>query len=99
MIKINIDGKEIEVDQKLTIIQAAFQNGIEIPHFCWHPQLSVSGNCRMCLVEVEKMPKLVIACSTQVADGMVIKTKSELMNNPAWSALLVMLLILASIAL
>jgi NADH-quinone oxidoreductase subunit G len=81
MIKINIDGKELEVDQKLTIIQAAFQNGIEIPHFCWHPQLSVSGNCRMCLVEVEKMPKLVISCSTQVANGMVIKTKSEKVVN------------------
>ena len=77
MIKINIDGKELEVDPDLTIIQAAFQNGIEIPHFCWHPQLSVSGNCRMCLVEVEKMPKLVISCSTEVAEGMVIKTKSE----------------------
>jgi NADH-quinone oxidoreductase subunit G len=77
MIKINIDGKELEVDPKVTIIQAAAQNGIEIPHFCWHPKLTVSGNCRMCLVEVEKMPKLVISCSTQVIDGMVVKTKSE----------------------
>jgi NADH-quinone oxidoreductase subunit G len=77
MIKINIDGKELEVDPKMTIIQAAAQNGIEIPHFCWHPKLTVSGNCRMCLVEVEKMPKLVISCSTQVTDGMVVKTKSE----------------------
>lgn len=77
MIKIVIDGKEFEVDPKLTIIQAASQNGIEIPHFCWHPKLSVSGNCRMCLVEIEKMPKLVISCATQVAEGMMIKTKSE----------------------
>ncbi len=76
MIKIKIDGKELEVDPKLTIIQAAFQNGIEIPHFCWHSKLSVSGNCRMCLVEIEKMSKLAIACATQVAEGMVIKTKS-----------------------
>lgn len=76
MAKITIDGKVYEVDPKLTIIQAALENGITIPHFCWHPRLSVSGNCRMCLVEVEKIPKLVIACATQVADGMVIKTES-----------------------
>ena len=77
MAKITIDGKGFEVDPKLTVIQAAAQNGIEIPHFCWHPKLSVSGNCRMCLVEIEKMPKLAIACSTQVADGMVVKTNNE----------------------
>ena len=77
MAKITIDGKELEVDPKLTIIQAAAQNGIHIPHFCWHPKLSIAGNCRICLVEVEKMPKLVIACATQVAEGMVVKTKNE----------------------
>jgi NADH-quinone oxidoreductase subunit G len=77
MTKITIDGKELEVDPKLTVIQAAAQNGIHIPHFCWHPKLSVAGNCRICLVEVERMPKLVIACATQVAEGMVVKTKSE----------------------
>jgi len=77
MVKITIDGKQYEVDNNLTIIQAARQNGIHIPHFCWHPKLSVSGNCRVCLVEVEKLPKLVIACATQVADGMVVHTKSE----------------------
>jgi NADH-quinone oxidoreductase subunit G len=77
MTKITIDGKELEVDPKLTIIQAAAQNGIHVPNFCWHPKLSVAGNCRICLVEVEKMPKLVIACATQVAEGMVVKTKSE----------------------
>ncbi|HTY36562.1 MAG TPA: 2Fe-2S iron-sulfur cluster-binding protein [Bacteroidota bacterium] len=77
MAKITIDGKEFEVDPKLTVIQAAKANGIEIPHFCWHEKLSVSGNCRMCLVEIEKMPKLAIACSTQVAEGMVVRTQSE----------------------
>ena len=74
MATITIDGKVLEVEGNLTIIQAARENGIDIPHFCWHPQLSVAGNCRMCLVEVEKMPKLVIACSTQVANGMVVHT-------------------------
>ena len=77
MAKITIDGKLLEVDPKQTIIQAALDNGLIIPHFCWHPRLSVAGNCRICLVEVEKMPKLVIACATQVADGMVVKTNSS----------------------
>ncbi|MBA4311122.1 MAG: NADH-quinone oxidoreductase subunit G [Chlorobiaceae bacterium] len=76
MVKITIDEKQFEVENNLTIIQAARQNGIHIPHFCWHPKLSVSGNCRVCLVEVEKMPKLVIACATQVTDGMIIQTNS-----------------------
>jgi NADH-quinone oxidoreductase subunit G len=77
MAKITIDGRTLDVDNSLTVIQAARDNGIEIPHFCWHPRLSVSGNCRMCLVEIEKMPKLVIACSTQVAEGMVVATNNE----------------------
>jgi NADH-quinone oxidoreductase subunit G len=81
MAKITIDGNQFEVDNKRTIIEAARENGITIPHFCWHPKLSVSGNCRMCLVEVEKMPKLVIACSTPVAEGMVVHTNNERVEN------------------
>ncbi len=77
MAKITIDDKEIDADPKLTIIKAAAELGIDIPHFCYHPQLSVAGNCRMCLVDVEKMPKLAIACATQVMDGMVVRTNNE----------------------
>ncbi|MAT57957.1 MAG: NADH-quinone oxidoreductase subunit G [Ignavibacteriae bacterium] len=77
MPKITIDGKDFEFKQGQTIIEAAKDAGIDIPHFCWHPKLSISGNCRVCLVEVEKMPKLVIACSTLAADGMVVNTQSE----------------------
>ena len=77
MPKCSIDGREVEVAPGTTVIRAALELGIEIPHFCWHPDLPVDGNCRMCLVEVEKMPKLQIACNTQVADGMVIRTDSE----------------------
>ncbi len=77
MAKITIDGKTIEVKDGITILQAAEQIGIDIPHFCYHPALSIAGNCRMCLVEVEKMPKLVIACATRVMDGMVVYTQSE----------------------
>ncbi|MFQ5798803.1 MAG: molybdopterin-dependent oxidoreductase [Bacteroidota bacterium] len=79
--KITIDGQQYEVAAGQRIIEAAFKRGIDIPHFCWHPRLMVSGNCRMCLVEVERMPKLVIACATTVADGMVIHTKSPQVIN------------------
>jgi NADH-quinone oxidoreductase subunit G len=75
--KITIDKKELEFKQGQTILQVAKENGIKIPHFCWHPGLSISGNCRICLVEVEKFPKLTIACATQAMDGMVVHTKSE----------------------
>ena len=81
MVTITIDGKQFEVDNQRTIIEAARDNGIEIPHFCWHPKLSVAGNCRICLVEVEKLPKLVIACSTRVADGMVVHTANPKVVN------------------
>lgn len=77
MPKLTIDGNQYDFNPGETIIEVAHRNGIDIPHYCWHPKLSVSGNCRMCLVEVEKLPKLVIACSTQAADGMVVHTKSE----------------------
>jgi len=74
MPKCVINGKEIDVPGGTTVIQAADRLGIEIPHFCWHPDLQVDGNCRMCLVEVEKMPKLQIACNTVVTEGMVAHT-------------------------
>ncbi len=77
MITITIDGREIRTEPGKTIIEAAFENGIYIPHFCWHPALAISGNCRMCLVEVEKMPKQVIACATYCTDGMVVHVDSE----------------------
>ena len=76
MPKVTIDGVEIEVAPGTTILQAALTQGREIPHYCYHPGLSIAGNCRMCLVEVEKQPKLVIACYTPVADGMVVYTNN-----------------------
>lgn len=72
-----LDGKEVTVEPGKTVLQAALANGIRIPHFCYHPNLSVDGSCRMCQVEVEKMPKLTISCNTPVADGMVVKTNTE----------------------
>ena len=77
MPKLTVDGREIEVAPGTTVLQAALSVGIEIPHYCWHPGLSVSGNCRMCLVEIEKVPKLQIACATEASDGMVVRTGTE----------------------
>jgi len=77
MSKCVIDGREIEFAPGENMIEVARKVGIEIPYFCYHPGMSVVAQCRMCAVEVEKMPKLQTACSTPVADGMVIKTKSE----------------------
>ncbi len=77
MPKLTVDNREIDFTQGQTVIEAAKKAGIEIPHFCWHPGLSVSGNCRICLVEIEKLPKLAIACSTAATEGMVVHTKSE----------------------
>jgi NADH-quinone oxidoreductase subunit G len=77
MPKLILDGEEIEVAQGTTVLAAALAHGRAIPHYCWHPKLSISGNCRMCLVEVEKSPKLVIACAAQVADGMVVRTETD----------------------
>src|SRR3990172_8186529 len=72
-----INGISVDVPPGTTILEAAKTAGIEIPHYCYHPKLSIAGNCRMCLVEVEKFPKLQIACNTIVTDGMVVKTDSE----------------------
>src|SRR5262245_24149460 len=89
---VEIDGQRIEVEEGVTVIQAADRLGIEIPHYCWHPGLTVAGNCRMCLVEVEKLPKLQIACNTRVTEGMVVQTKSE-KTHVAQKAVLEFLLI------
>jgi NADH-quinone oxidoreductase subunit G len=77
MPKLTIDDTPVEVPDGLNLIEAARLCGIEIPHYCYHPALSVVGNCRMCLVEVEKAPKLQIACNTRVAEGMVVRTRSD----------------------
>src|SRR5512143_3643598 len=74
---ITIDGRKLEFTAGQTIIQVAHAAGIEIPHYCYHPGLSIAGNCRMCLVEIEKMPKLQIACNTRAGEGMVVRTQVE----------------------
>jgi NADH-quinone oxidoreductase subunit G len=78
MINIEIDGKAIAVENGSTVIAAARQAGIYIPHFCYHKKLSIAANCRMCLVQVEKVPKPIPACATTVTEGMKIFTASEM---------------------
>lgn len=77
MVRITIDGRTLEVEAGKTIIQAAHEAGITIPYYCYHPGMVVDGNCRICLVEIEKQPKLAVACKTPVAEGMVIHTSSS----------------------
>ncbi len=81
MPKLTIDGREIEVEAGTTIIQAAELLGIEIPRFCYHERLAIAGNCRMCLVEVEKMPKPVASCAMPINEGMVVKTNTPTVKN------------------
>jgi NADH-quinone oxidoreductase subunit G len=76
-LEINIDGKQVEVADGTTVIEAANQVGIYIPHFCYHRKLSIAANCRMCLVQVEKAPKPLPACATPVTNGMKVYTHSD----------------------
>ncbi|HEY4136349.1 MAG TPA: NADH-quinone oxidoreductase subunit NuoG [Alphaproteobacteria bacterium] len=78
MPKVTIDGTEIEVPAGATVIQACEAAGVEIPRFCYHERLSIAGNCRMCLVEVEKSPKPVASCAMPVNEGMVVKTDTPM---------------------
>ena len=78
MVQIFIDDKAYDVEDGITIIQACESAGVEIPRFCYHEKLSIAGNCRMCLVEMENSNKPVASCAMPVADGMKIKTKSEM---------------------
>jgi NADH-quinone oxidoreductase subunit G len=92
MATLTINQKPISVSDGTTIIQAAEKLGIEIPRYCYHPGLSIAGSCRMCLVEIEKMPKLQPACNTRVTDGMVVRTDTEKVKD-AVSGVLEFLLI------
>ena len=77
MLEIEIDGKKAQVPDGSTVMDAAQQVGVYIPHFCYHKKLSIAANCRMCLVDVEKSPKPAPACATPVMDGMKVATRSE----------------------
>ena len=77
MIEIELDGQKLEVPEGCTVMHAAEQAGTYIPHFCYHKKLSIAANCRMCLVDIEKMPKPMPACATSVTQGMIVHTKTD----------------------
>jgi NADH-quinone oxidoreductase subunit G len=78
---ITIDGQTIEAPNGAMLLPVALENGIHIPHYCWHPKLSIDGSCRMCQVEVEGSPKLVISCNMPIRDGMVVRTNTPAVQN------------------
>jgi NADH-quinone oxidoreductase subunit G len=75
-VTLTIDGKTITVEKGKSVLEAALQNGIHVPFYCYHPGMGVDGSCRVCIVKVEKMPKLQTACSTACAEGMVVHTQT-----------------------
>lgn len=86
-VRLTIDGRPVTVPKGTLVIEAARQVGVMIPHFCYHPKLAPDANCRMCLVEIEKVPKLQTACSTPVTDGMVVRTATPVVNDAHRSVL------------
>ena len=76
MLKLKVNDIDVEVEEGLTVLQACEKAGAEIPRFCYHEKLSIAGNCRMCLVEMEKSPKPIASCAMPAANGMVIKTNT-----------------------
>ena len=81
MLKLKVNNIEIEVDDGLTVLQACEKAGVEIPRFCYHEKLSIAGNCRMCLVEIEKSSKPVASCAMPAAEGMSIKTNTSFVEK------------------
>jgi len=77
LVKLTIDGKPVQAPAGMLVVEAAKRHGIEIPSFCYYEGLTLQAACRMCLVEIEKAPKLMVACTTPVAEGMVVRTDSE----------------------
>lgn len=86
-VRLTIDGTTVAVPKGTLVIEAARRVGVMIPHFCYHPKLKPDANCRMCLVEVEKMPKLQTACSTPVAEGMSVRTATTVVDDAHKSVL------------
>ncbi|UCD63746.1 MAG: NADH-quinone oxidoreductase subunit NuoG [Candidatus Zixiibacteriota bacterium] len=80
-VSLTIDGRSVTVPRGSTVLEAARRFGIDIPTFCWHPKLKPVGACRMCYVEVEKMPKLQVSCALEAMDGMVVHTDSDLVKR------------------
>ncbi len=87
IVNLTIDGMAVAVPKGTLVIEAARRVGVMIPHFCYHPKLAPDANCRMCLVEVEKVPRLQTSCSTPVAEGMVVRTATTVVTDAHKSVL------------
>ena len=81
MLKLKVNDIDVEVEEGLTVLQACEKAGVEIPRFCYHEKLSIAGNCRMCLVEMEKSPKPIASCAMPATEGMNIKTNTEFVEK------------------
>ena len=81
MITLTVDGVEVEVEDGATVLQACEAAGKEVPRFCYHERLSIAGNCRMCLVEMERAPKPIASCAMPAGNGMVIKTDTPVVKK------------------
>jgi NADH-quinone oxidoreductase subunit G len=75
-VTLTIDGQQVVVEKGKTVLQAAIEHGISVPYYCYHPGISIDGSCRVCIVKIEKMPKLQTSCSTLCAEGMVVSTRT-----------------------
>ena len=75
-VTLTIDGRQITVEKGKTVLQAAIESGISVPYYCYHPGIGIDGSCRVCIVKIEKMPKLQTSCSTVCTDGMVVDTRA-----------------------
>jgi NADH-quinone oxidoreductase subunit G len=75
-VSLTIDGRQVTVEKGKTVLQAALEHDISVPYYCYHPGISIDGSCRVCIVKIEKMPKLQTSCSTVCADGMVVSTRT-----------------------
>ncbi len=75
-VTLTIDGRQVTVEKGKSVLQAAIENGISVPYYCYHPGIGVDGSCRVCIVKIEKMPKLQTSCSTVCTDGMVVQTRT-----------------------
>jgi NADH-quinone oxidoreductase subunit G len=75
-VTLTIDGRQVTVEKGKTVLQAAIENSISVPYYCYHPGIGIDGSCRVCIVKIEKMPKLQTSCSTLCADGMIVSTRT-----------------------
>jgi NADH-quinone oxidoreductase subunit G len=75
-VTLTIDGRQVTVEKGKTVLQAAIESGITVPYYCYHPGIGIDGSCRVCIVKIEKMPKLQTSCSTLCAEGMVVQTRT-----------------------